>query len=171
MIRKATRGDLAAIEEAYNEHFAYEREHGAFTVFQKGVYPTRKDAEKALLAGNLYVYEENGEIAGSLIAGENQPEEYQKITWSNPSARAMVIHLLMVRPSYKGRGVGSALVNYLAEQARQRACKVLRLDTGIQNVPAVSLYQKLGFRIVASATMRVGGAIEHRGHLFLEKTL
>ena len=66
MVRKAISSDVEWIEAMYNEHFAYENEHGAFTVFKKGIYPTKKDAEDALCAGALYVYEEEGSIAGSL---------------------------------------------------------------------------------------------------------
>lgn len=48
MIRQASFNDIVLIEDTYNEHFNHEIEHGAFTVFKKGVYPTRKDAEKAI---------------------------------------------------------------------------------------------------------------------------
>ena len=44
MIRKATFDDIELIEDTYNEHFKHEIEHEAFTVFKKGIYPTRKDA-------------------------------------------------------------------------------------------------------------------------------
>lgn len=173
MIRRATYDDIGLIEDIYNEHFAYEMEHGAFTVFKKGVYPTRKDAEKAVSAGTLYVYEEQGNIAGSIIVDQVQPEEYRDIPWKRPLGReeVMVIHLLMVRPSMAGRGIASALVQYALEFAKSSACKAVRLDTGKQNIPAVSLYQKLGFQIAASAPMKVGSAIGHSGHLFLEKEL
>ena len=63
MIRIATVDDIDLIEDTYNEHFEHEIARGAFTVFKKGVYPTRKDAEKALETGTLYVYEENRGIA------------------------------------------------------------------------------------------------------------
>ena len=67
MIRKAVFDDIDRIEDTYNEHFEYEIEHEAFTVFKKGVYPTREDAEKAVNTGPLYIYEENSNIAGSMI--------------------------------------------------------------------------------------------------------
>lgn len=67
MIRKATFDDIESIEDTYNEHFKYEEEYGAFTVFKKGIYPTGKDAEKAMSAGTLYVYEGDINIAGSII--------------------------------------------------------------------------------------------------------
>ena len=173
MIRKATFDDIELIEDTYNEHFRHELEHGAFTIFKKGVYPTRKDAEKAVDIGTLYVYEENNSIAGSIIVDKAQPTEYTKIVWGQTFTddEVMVIHLLMVRPSKAGKGIATALVRYAVELAGNNSCKALRLDTGSQNIPAVSLYKKLGFQIVATASMNVGNAIEHSGHLFLEKLL
>lgn len=173
MIRRATLDDIELIEDTYNEHFKHEIEHGAFTVFKKGIYPTRRDAEKAINVGTLYVYEENDNIAGSIIVDKVQPAEYKGIVWSQAlrSDEVMVIHLLMVRPSMCGRGVASSLIKYAMELAKNNSCKALRLDTGSQNIPAVSLYKKLNFQIVATASMKVGGAIEHSGHLFLERVL
>lgn len=173
MIRKATFNDIEQIEDTYNEHFKHEIEYGAFTVFKKGVYPTRKDAEKAISAGSLYVYERAGSIAGSIIIDKVQPTEYAGIVWGQTliDDEVMVIHLLMVRPSMAGNGIASSLVRYAMEMAKNNSCKVLRLDTGSQNIPAVTLYKKLGFQIVSIASMKVGNTIAHKGHLFLEKVL
>ena len=173
MIRKANYNDIKFIEDTYNEHFTHEIDCGAYTVFKKGVYPTRKDAEKAINDGALYVYEENHNIAGSIIIDSVQPKEYDRISWGKAlkSDEVMVIHLLIVRPSMAGKGVASSLVKYAMELARNNSCKALRLDTGGQNIPAVSLYKKLGFQIAATASMKVGNAIEHSGHLFLEKVI
>ena len=173
MIRKATFDDIELIEDTYNEHFKHEKKNGAFTVFKKGIYPTRKDAEKAINVGTLYVYEENNGIAGSMIVDKVQPAEYTKISWDQTFANdeVMVIHLLMVRPSKAGQGIATSLVRYAMELAGSRSCKALRLDTGSQNIPALSLYKKLGVQIAATASMNVGSVIEHSGHLFLEKLL
>lgn len=173
MIRKATSDDIELIEDTYNEHFKHEMEHEKFTVFKKGIYPTGKDAEKAINAGTLYVYEEDNSIAGSIIVDKTQPAEYTQIVWGQTFANdeVMVIHLLMVRPSKTGKGIATALIRYAMELAENSSCKALRLDTGSQNIPAISLYKKMGFQIVATASMNVGNAIEHSGHLFLEKMI
>ncbi|MGN0483076.1 MAG: GNAT family N-acetyltransferase [Lachnospiraceae bacterium] len=173
MVRKANFEDIEQIEDTYNEHFQYEREHGAFTVFKKNVYPTRKDAQKALNSGTLYVDERNNNIAGSIIVDQVQPEEYKGIVWKKTANdnKVMVIHLLLVRPSMSRKGVASSLVQYAIELAIANSCETIRLDTGSQNVPAVSLYKKLGFQIVAANSMKVGGVVAHREHLFLEKIL
>ena len=36
MLRQATDADLNQVEEGYQKHFLHEKEHGAFTVFQRG---------------------------------------------------------------------------------------------------------------------------------------
>lgn len=173
MIRKASLEDLQFIEDTYNEHFLHEAQNGAFTVFRKGIYPTRIDAEKAIGAESLYVYEKGGNIVGSLIMNKTQPPEYENIVWSQSFTdnEVMVIHLLMVRPSMSGKGIASSLVKYAGELAKSSSCRVLRLDTGSQNTPARSLYKKLGFQLVATASINVGGVIQHGDHLFLEKIL
>lgn len=173
MIRPAVITDLDSIEDGYCEHFAHEREHVAYTVFREGVYPTRKDAEKALQNGTLFVYEENGIVLGSVILDWNQPEEYKNIHWPTQASdmEVNVIHLLMVRPSAAGKGIGSALISYLADVAKKRSCKVIRLDTGAQNIPAATLYKKRGFRLIENSSMNVGGTIPHKGHLFFERVL
>lgn len=173
MIRKATLHDVEFIEDTYNEHFEHELAYGAYTVFQKGVYPTRNDAEQAIGAGTLYVYETAETIAGSIVIDNIQPPKYAEIVWARdlPSDEVTVIHLLMVRPSMAGKGIASSLVQYAVELAKSNSCKAIRLDTGSQNIPAVSLYQKFGFQIAAVSSMKVGNTIEHGGHLFLEKVL
>ena len=169
--RQAIVADLDSIEDGYIEHFAHEKKYGAYTVFQEGVYPTRKVAETALWNRALYVYEENGIILGSVILDGQQPEEYKKIEWPSnaPNEKVMVIHLLMVRPSAAGKGIGTLIVNFAIDIAKQHACVAVRLDTGEQNVPAASLYKKLGFHLISTSQMKVGGMISHNRHHFFEK--
>lgn len=173
MIRTAVLDDVDLIEDAYNEHFRYETEHKAYTVFKKGVYPTRADAERAINLGTMYVYEENGNIGGSIIIDKVQPTEYADIPWKGNFSKdeVMVIHLLMVRPSMSGKRIATLLIGYAVELAKTYNCKTLRLDTGSQNIPAVSLYKKNGFEIVVSAPKMVGNVIAHKSHLYLERAL
>ena len=173
IIRQAAIADLDGIEKGYQEHFAHEKKYGAYTVFQEDVYPTRKAAETALQNETLYVYEENGDILGSIILNRQQPDEYKKIEWISKASdeKVQVIHLLMVRPSAAGKGIGSSLVNYAVDIAKHYSCTAIRLDTGVQNIPAISLYKRLGFQLVATSPMKVGGAISHNEHLFFEKNI
>lgn len=53
---------------------------------------------------------------------------------------------MYVRPRFRGRGLGQALLTHLAEYARARQVEVLRLETGIYQTEAIGLYERFGFQ-------------------------
>lgn len=171
MIRLGTKRDIDAVVETYDEHFAYEKQHTAYTVFQKGVYPTRRDVVRAVRHGSLYIAEWQGKVAGSMIADTCQPAAYGQVDWQYQAVpgQAMVLHLLLVRPAMSGHGVATALVRYVSRLADETGCTTVRLDTGVQNRPALQVYTTLGYTIAATGAMKVGDSIFHRQHVFLEK--
>lgn len=173
MIRKAVRGDIDGTDNLFKEIFAHERECGAYTVWQEGVYPTRTTAEKSLCEGSLYVAEEDGAVIACMVVSREQPYEYGAVGWkySFGSGFQLTVHLLCVSPSKSGRGYGTKMIEFAEKLARDSGCRALRLDTGAQNVPALSLYKKCGFVVAAEAPMKVGGAIPHKNHVYLEKLI
>ena len=98
-------------------------------------------------------------------------EEYKTISWiaSARPEEVLVIHLLCVRPSKSGLGIGRALVRFAIALAETLGRRAVRLDTGAQNLPAQSLYQSIGFELAGTSTMKIGGLISHRNHLFFER--
>ncbi len=173
MIRKAILQDIEQVERGYEELLLYEQKHGAYTVWKLGIYPTRETAAKSLKEDTLYVMEQDGEIYASMIGKQIQPEEYSTIKWkycAQPE-EVFVIHLLCVRPSKAGCGIGKAMVRFAIEEAKRLHCKAIRLDTGTQNKPAVALYKKLGFELAGTSSMAIGGIIAHDNHLFFERSI
>ena len=63
------------------------------------------------------------------------------------------------------------MVQFILDEARKQGCKAVRLDTGAQNIPARSLYTKIGFHLAGTGSMAIGGVIPHDGHLFFEYVL
>jgi putative acetyltransferase len=53
---------------------------------------------------------------------------------------------MYVRPQFRGLGLGTLMLNHLAEYARQQGIEVLRLETGIHQLAAISLYERFGFQ-------------------------
>lgn len=53
---------------------------------------------------------------------------------------------MYVRPRYRGLGLAKALINHLAEHARANGVMCLRLETGIHQTEAISLYERWGFQ-------------------------
>jgi uncharacterized protein YwqG/GNAT superfamily N-acetyltransferase len=53
---------------------------------------------------------------------------------------------MYVRPRFRGLGFGKLLLNHLADYARARGVGLLRLETGIHQAAAISLYERMGFQ-------------------------
>ena len=50
-----------------------------------------------------------------------------------------------VHPDYRRKGIAEALVNNLVEQLKKMGSHCLTLEVRASNVPAIALYEKLGF--------------------------
>ncbi len=53
---------------------------------------------------------------------------------------------MYVRPVYRGLGLAKLMLDHLAAYARDRRVAVLRLETGIYQTEAISLYEHFGFQ-------------------------
>ena len=74
---------------------------------------------------------------------------------------------MYVRPQYRGAGLGRLLVNHLAGHALANGVTVLRLETGIHQQTAIRMYERAGFRRIAS----FGPYVDSPLSLCFEKTL
>lgn len=54
---------------------------------------------------------------------------------------------LLVDVNYRRRGIGSLLLKTIEEFAKKTGARVIMFDTAIDNIPALNLYFKNGFKI------------------------
>ena len=147
MIRPAQPKDIDGVVQIYDA-ILHEQEQGRRTVgWQRGVYPTRETAIRAMEAGDLYVMEEAGQIVASCRINQHQEESYAGFCWQHPAPddRVMVLHTLTVAPWAEGRGRARAFVDYYEQHALKQGCPYLRMDTNATNAAARALYKKLGY--------------------------
>jgi ribosomal protein S18 acetylase RimI-like enzyme len=52
---------------------------------------------------------------------------------------------MYVRPQFRGLGFGRLMLEHLADYMRAQGITLLRLETGIHQHAAISLYERLGF--------------------------
>ena len=168
MIYKAAIDDFDIVNKLFEDVMDYEDKHIKYSVFQKNVYPTKEGLKESIRDGFVFILKNDEKVpCGCAVCDCQGPEEYEGLPWTE--GRAIVIHLLAVSPSYYGNGYGSELVKFVCEFAKKQGYVSVKLDTGGQNKPAQHLYgTKLGFREVARKSMKVGGVIEHKDHLFYE---
>ncbi|KAA0133057.1 N-acyltransferase YncA [Gimesia chilikensis] len=87
------------------------------------------------------------EYATVLISVESQPDQRERVTGAllmfPTNTSEIFLHKIMVHPDYRGKGIGSALM----QQALQDAQDVVLLTVNPENTPAVKLYESFGFNV------------------------
>ena len=142
MIRLANPSDLDALAEIYEEILAAEDARPvSYTNWQRGKYPTRDTAEAALEAGTLWVGEEDGAVYGCVNLNGEQLPEYDAIPWSVPAqpSEVGVIHTLVIRPSWSGRGKVRGVLALCEGALRPPGEKPDRLAIHVGNFPATPM--------------------------------
>lgn len=74
---------------------------------------------------------------------------------------------MFVRPQFRGKGLGKAMLQRLAEYARSKDANLLRLETGIYEVEAIGLYEGWGFQRRAP----FGEYVEDPMSVYFEKSI
>ena len=78
---------------------------------------------------------------------QQQMPQYAQCPWRHEAApeQVLVLHTLVVDPTVKGKGYGTAFVGFYEDMGRRMGRPCLRIDTNARNTPARALYAKLGY--------------------------
>ncbi|WP_442797217.1 GNAT family N-acetyltransferase [Pantoea vagans] len=57
------------------------------------------------------------------------------------------IKRVYIRPEYRGRKLGEQIVSAIESIASEKSTRILRLETGIHQQPAIGLYRRCGYEI------------------------
>ena len=136
----ATIADLAAACDAYAHARAIQGDQGAT------LWPVFPDASivAEIEGGRLYRVTDGDDLAGvfsvayddGAIWGERERGEH------------LYLHRIARAPSYAGRGLVAAVLDWAEAHARAIGRAGLRMDTWASNDALVAYYQRFGFRLV-----------------------
>jgi ribosomal protein S18 acetylase RimI-like enzyme len=90
-----------------------------------------------MAAADVLVAEEEGALAGYIALGSSTPLDSNR--------HVLCIHGLAVAPEHRGLGLGRALVEAAAAEARRRGARKLSLRVLGENAVARALYESCGF--------------------------
>lgn len=154
-IEMGTINDIDELEKLYNDLNDYLEVGTNYAGWKKGVYPIRETAVNGVENNDLFVLKINDEIAGSIILNNEQEGSYSQGSWgieANPK-EIIVIHTLVVNPKYKKSGIGKKLMDFVKNYGIECGMKTIRLDVSIHNTPAISLYEKCGYKYVGTVDL------------------
>lgn len=87
-------------------------------------------------AGDIFIYERNGDILGSVAVYGNEIDD------------------LIVAEAFQGKGYGKELLKFALHTARERNLAPIRLHVADWNQKAMKMYLGLGFEVVKTEIVR-----------------
>jgi ribosomal-protein-alanine acetyltransferase len=93
----------------------------------------------------------HGELVGSIV------------TLFRSNSRSARIHSLAVSAGVRGQGIGRRMIARAEREARMRNCTRMRLEVRMDNLPAIRLYERLGF----VDTAVISGYYDDGAHAFV----
>ena len=134
-IREGVSEDIPLILSFIRELAVYERAPDSVSATEDDL---RRDGFKANPRFRAIIAEWDGQPAGMAFFFHHYS------TWKGRPS----IHLedLFVRPEFRSKGVGKALMVHLARLAVQENCYGMRWEVLDWNTPAIEVYQRLGGR-------------------------
>lgn len=135
MIRYATRDDLAAILEIYNDailHTTAIYDYKPHSINDRIVWYDKKMAEGL----PVLVFEENSVVTGFATFGAFR-------AW--PAYKYTIEHSVYVHPNYQGKKIGSALLCELIKIANEKGYATMVAGIDASNAGSIIMHKKLGF--------------------------
>jgi ribosomal protein S18 acetylase RimI-like enzyme len=95
---------------------------------------------RAISKGTLQVVEHEGAIVATVTL-----QWRDVMFWDEREDDAGYVHRLAVRRDRAGEGFGARVIDWAAQQVRERDRAWLRLDASADNLPLCAYYERLGF--------------------------
>jgi GNAT superfamily N-acetyltransferase len=146
-IRPGTVEDVPLILQFIRELAEYERAPDQAVATEEDL---RRDGFSAEPKFHVVIAEWNGIPAGFVLYF------YNYSTWQGRPG--LYLEDLFVRPAFRAKGIGKALLFYLAKVAVEKGCGRLVWQVLDWNTPAIRFYESLGAKVMKEwLTMRVSG--------------
>ena len=102
-------------------------------------YPNAGVFENDIRLKQLWIAEEDGEIAGVSAITMDQESEYASVGW-DITEPAIVTHRLAVNQKFRGKGIAVALLMQAEHVALNGGVNILRIDTNTNNMATQKLF-------------------------------
>lgn len=130
---------------------------------------TKEKVEEKFEDCDVYLAYRGNELVGTISVSEKKVGYYLQESiemFAEPTARALYISMLAVRPSFQGQGVASDLLKSAEEIARSKGIEYIRFDCREEYSELVNFYLNRGYEKRGSFT-----ETKNENYLMMEKEL
>ena len=116
-------------------------------------YPNKAVFKDDINERNLFVLVLDNTILGTVTIDAMFPPEYNSISWKT-SPNTYTFHRMMVDPEYQGKGIATAIFQFIEKRGKKMGLKSLRVDTNAYNKTMISLFEKFKYKQVGIVHFR-----------------
>ncbi|MDO4536840.1 MAG: GNAT family N-acetyltransferase [Coriobacteriales bacterium] len=154
----ATPADLDSIMELYFEAADAMEGTPHDCCWRRDGHPSPEFVGGLVATGSMLIAMEGDELIGAVGIDHDLGHDYGELAWLTcaDDEQVAVLHLLVVKKAWRGRGLSRELLHVSLNEARARGMLTARLDATANNAPAIALYESEGFVIVGADSIDVG---------------
>lgn len=162
--------DIKKVAWLYDSVLEWEVGKENFSGWEPGEYPQEWTARELFRDGGLYCIFDGEKVIASAGYDSRYDDCFERINWSRDisAEQTLVIHTLTVHPDYRRLGLGEKLMRFGFQLVRDRGLKGVRIDTNAGNLPALRLYQRLGYTEAGRLSDNVHYDGDRMTYVFLE---
>ncbi|NLB89982.1 MAG: GNAT family N-acetyltransferase [Clostridiales bacterium] len=142
--QKGKEADFARVCALYQKGIAHMEAQG-LEQWSWGIYPNETLIQEDLAKEESFLLFVKGELAGVFVLNDYQDPEYLSVPWQY-GLRPLMMHRLMIDPDLQKQGLGKAVMDWIFSYGKEQGYDSIRLDTYSQNLGALALYRKMGYR-------------------------
>ena len=141
--------DFGTVRSVYEDVIRHTPDIGKHARWEYGRHPTDEGLRTHIRNGEMYLLTDGDRIAGAAVIVMRQGPEYEAVPWAEKldNDQVATVHLLAVRPEYRGQSLSLTILELACGLAKQKGRKAVRLDVLESNLPARRIYERAGFEL------------------------
>lgn len=154
-LRPANQTDVAAAMDICSQARAFQRACG--NIQWADGYPSEETIARDIAASKGYIAEVDGVPAGYCVIDIDGDAEYDRAPglWSTDEPY-VAVHRLAMADCARGKGLSAVVFRQVERIVSARGFRVIKVDTGLHNIPMHRLMANLGFTCCGEHTFPWG---------------
>jgi diamine N-acetyltransferase len=139
-------------------------------VWPQTYIPIVGEAQVAYMLGRFYnpkaLEKQMTESQHRFTVGYDGEKPVAFASWGEVEPGVCKLHKLYISTDVQGRGFGRAMVDRVVSDVREYGANKLRLNVNIHNTPAITFYEKYGFRKMYDEDIDIGEGFFMNDHVY-----
>ncbi len=144
-IRLARKSDISSLNILFKEVIRDLKEVKKIDMLWGDIYPFC-EFDNDIKNKEMYVIENNNKVIGSFVLSDYDDPDYHQIKWNQERKSFFYLNRLAILPSEQGMGYAKATMKFIDNYAIKNNYDVIRLTVYENNINAIKLYEKNGFK-------------------------